>query len=349
MENEKLGKAISFLRKRAGYTQRELSELLDISDKAVSKWERGLNYPDISLLAKLSILLDTDIESLLEGNVSYCNQMWRGVMVFDDYDEVSAVTQVYDKPVVYYILSYFLLVGIKEILILSSLEDNINMERILGDGRQWGIHLTYCIHNFKTGLRKIWNDKKDFISSYNIMVVYGKKLLYGIDITKTFQRAMARRNSITLLTTQSKCGVDSSQIMFDSNKKVIVSDTISEKNVQYAHHTIPILFCSSEKTDQVLFSIDSFKRILENLKCISTLRVEMIGRGILIYNLQNFDDVVEASTFVRNIQKNQNEYISCVEEIAWRRGLISKGELKRLGEKRAGTEYGRYILEICKD
>ena len=81
MENGRLGKTISFLRKQKGYTQRELSVLLDISDKAVSKWERGLSYPDISLLAKLSILLDTDIESLLQGNVSHGSQAWRGVMI----------------------------------------------------------------------------------------------------------------------------------------------------------------------------------------------------------------------------------------------------------------------------
>ena len=131
MENGRLGKTISFLRKQKGYTQRELSVLLDISDKAVSKWERGLSYPDISLLAKLSILLDTDIESLLQGNVSHGSQAWRGVMIFNDADGISSITQIYDKPVVYYLLSYFLLVGIREILVLCSAREKKGMEELL--------------------------------------------------------------------------------------------------------------------------------------------------------------------------------------------------------------------------
>lgn len=349
MENEKLGKTISFLRKRAGYTQRELSELLDISDKAISKWERGLNYPDISLLAKLSILLDTDIESLLEGNISYCNQMWRGVMIFDDYDGIHMLLHVYDKPLVYYLLSYFLLVGIKDILILTSLDNKINMEKLFGDGEEFGINLSYYVRDNEEELKKVWYDNKSFISSYNIMVVYGKKLLYGIDLTKIFQRAMSRRKGVTLLTTQSKYGVEPSSIIFNAKRKVISSDVIFEKGLQHGYHTIPIIFCTSELTEKILLMIDDLKKLFVSCKDKDILYTEMIGRGVVLFDLQSWDGITKASEFVKNIQENQNEYISCLEEIAWRRGLITKKEFKMLGEKKAKTNYGNYILEICKD
>ncbi len=349
MENDRLGNAISFLRKRAGYTQRELSELLDISDKAVSKWERGLSYPDISLLAKLSILLDTDIESLLQGNVSHCNKAWKGVMIFEDSNGISLLTQIYDKPMVYYFLSYFLLVGIKEILILCSLRDKKAMEELLGDGKRIGIHLNYQVREEETDWKKTWKDIRSFISDYHIMVLYGRKLLYGIDLTKIFQRAMSRRNGITLVTTQSKYGTESQKFMFDMNRRIFPDKSIDEKYLQESYHTIPIIFCTSGLLETLTFNSSCFHSFTDNLKNNRNFYAEIIGRGIVQFDLHSWDDIVEASAFVKAVQKNQNEYISCMEEIAWRRGLITRKELKMLGEEKAGTEYGDYILQICND
>lgn len=349
MESEKLGKAISFLRKREGYTQRELSELLDISDKAVSKWERGLSYPDISLLPKLSILLNTDIESMLQGNVSYCNQEWKGVMILDDSYENSAITQIYDKPMVYYLLSYFLLVGIREILVLCSSKDKKWIEEILSDGKKIGINLVYQIQNQIIDGKNVWEQNRLFFSGANIMVLYGKKFIYGVDVTKVFQRAMSRKNGVTLLTTQSNYGIGSKKIVFDMTGKILSEKEGTKKNLQEAYHTIPILFCTSEQVEKMILNMDDFWRLSDLNEKKKLLYAEMMGRGIVQYDLQNWDDIAETSAFVRSIQKKQNEYVSCIEEIAWRRGLISKKELKVLGEEKAGTEYGNYILNICRN
>lgn len=242
MENEKLGKAISFLRKRAGYTQRELAELLDISDKAVSKWERGMSCPDISLLAKLSILLDTDIESLLQGNMLYCNQTWRGVIVFEDSKEISAGTLIYDKPMVYYFLSYFILVGIKDILVLCSLKNKNDIEKLLENGEKIGINLIYHVQDQIKGWEKLWRDSADFILGHNIMVLYGKKFLYGVDMTKIFQRAMSRKNGITLITTQKRCNIDTRRFVLDMNKKILLRKNGFQKRSQISYHTVPLFF-----------------------------------------------------------------------------------------------------------
>ena len=349
MENDRLGKAISFLRKRAGYTQRELSELLDISDKAVSKWERGLSYPDISLLAKLSILLDTDIESLLQGNVSHCNQTWRGVMIFDDSNGISSLTQIYDKPMVYYFLSYFLLVGIKEILVLCSSKEKNNIEGLVEDGKRMGVHLLYQIQDQTEDWKKLWADNRNFISGYHMMVVYGKKFLYGIDLTKIFQRAMSRKNGITLLTTQNKYGNDSKKLMFDINRRILLDDSTNHKYLQESYHTIPILFCTSGLLERLTFNRGCPFLFSDKLEKGTNFYAELFGRGIVQFDLQSWDDVAEASLFVKAVQKRQNEYIACMEEIAWRRGLITRKELKMLGEEKVNTEYGDYILKICND
>lgn len=347
MENDRLGKAISFLRKRKGYTQRELSEFLDISDKAVSKWERGLSYPDISLLAKLSILLDTDIESLLQGNISHCSQTWRGVMIFRDTDGISLITQIYDKPLVYYLLSYFLLVGIKEILILCSAQEKRNMEELLGNGERMGICLIYQIQDQTREWEEIWRDNRRFISGYHIMVMYGKKFLYGMDLTKIFQRAMSRENGITLLTTQNKYGANPKKLLFDMNRRVLSANSTDQKYLQESYHTIPVLFCTSGMLEKLDFDKScSLSLSIEPGKSES-FYAEVIGRGIVQSDLKSWDDIVDMAAFVKTVQKHQNEYIACVEEIAWRRGLITKKELKMLGDEKASTEYGDYIRKLC--
>ena len=115
MDIAKVGKAIAYLRKRAGYTQKELADRIGISDKAVSKWERGQGLPEIGYLRKLSILLDTDSDSLLAGDVAHHKSDWTGIIVLDENPYgIGAGTMIYDKPIINFLLSYFLLVGIKD-------------------------------------------------------------------------------------------------------------------------------------------------------------------------------------------------------------------------------------------
>ena len=113
------GKIIAELRKKAKYTQQSLAEALGITDKAISKWERGISCPDISLLPKISVLLDADIESLLSGVADVYSHKWKGILYIPE-SSFPLDTLIYDKPLVYYLLSNFLLVGITDILIISS-------------------------------------------------------------------------------------------------------------------------------------------------------------------------------------------------------------------------------------
>lgn len=332
MENEKLGKAIAYLRKKAGYTQQQLAGLLDISDKAVSKWERGLSCPDISLLAKLSVLLDTDIESLLEGNVSYHKHMWKGMLFLgNNISEISICTQIYDKPMVYYFLSYFLLVGIREILIICSPKEKERTERIIGNGRQFGVQIFYCVNNRDGDINSWLINKKAFFENYNVMVVYGKRFLYGLDLTKYFQRAMARQHGITVFVTQNQCVKD------------------AKRDLWREHCPIPVLFLGVDILNKMFNEKDIDVSIEDFVSKDEEVYVELAGRGMLEFSLVDEEDIVDASMLVRAIQRQQGECIACLEEIAWRRGLISKKELSCLAEKEEGTMYGRYIRRLCEE
>ena len=178
MDALKIGRSIAFLRKRYRMTQRALAECLHISDKAVSKWERGLAVPDVSLLGKLSVILDTDIESILEGNIASFDVRWNGVLEMNYPSGIEASTLVYDKPAVYLQLSYFMLAGITDIRILGKTSDALWVKTHLSGGESLGISLSY-------------EEKK--IHDENItgtMRVHGLSFLYGKDLTKSFWRIL---------------------------------------------------------------------------------------------------------------------------------------------------------------
>lgn len=178
MDALKIGRSIAFLRKRYHMTQRQLASYLHISDKAVSKWERGLAIPDVSLWGKLSIILDTDIESILEGNISSFDVRWNGVLEMDYPQGVEASTLLYDKPAVYLQLSYFMLAGITDIRIRGRDSDIGWVKSHLAEGDSLGLSLGY----------REELDKNENVAG--TVRMHGLPFLYGKDLTKSFRRVL---------------------------------------------------------------------------------------------------------------------------------------------------------------
>lgn len=166
------GRQIAKLRKEAGYTQKSLAKALFVTDKAVSKWERGLCLPDISLLTKISMLLDADIEDLILGKDAYREHKWVGMLQADNLEGMVA-----GKPLIHYLLSYFMLVGITDIAILT--EDKGYIREL--DLTQYGLNISY------TPFR-----------SEKTMIVYDKFLLFGVNITRQLQHSMANEGNVAL-------------------------------------------------------------------------------------------------------------------------------------------------------
>lgn len=358
MDENKIGKAISYLRKRAGYTQKDLADRIGISDKAVSKWERGLGLPDIGYLRKLSILLDTDTDSLLTGDVVHHDSSWTGVIVLDEncYG-IGARTLIYDKPLIYYLLSYFLLVGIKDIMVLCTETDAKYIERDLGDGSEYGIRIETATGGLTTIIEKLGScaechdsDKckkhsEPIISERNIMMLYGRCLLYGVDQTRFFQKAMMNRDRFTMLVLPKKMSHHTSHIVIDQNKKVINSNADEPLKTQYDFSDIPILFFPEHYLTAMAKATDVTSFITQ---CASEneLYVQMLDRGFVEIEVDDWNNVQEASIFMKIVQDKCGMNVYCIEEVAWRRGMISLDQLKVLGNRHAGTEYGDYILSL---
>lgn len=175
MNPTETGKLIAKLRKEAGYTQASLARTLNVTDKAVSKWERGNGLPDASLLPQVAKLLDCDMEILIAGLTDYHDHEWTGLLILDD-GETSASTMIYDKPLIHYLLSYFLLVGITtvDIKVDPSEYDYIRSLHL----EQYGFELSFS-----------------HIIRANTMVVYDKALIFGANLTRMFQSYMAAEDT----------------------------------------------------------------------------------------------------------------------------------------------------------
>lgn len=177
MNQIEVGKAIAFLRRHVGLSQSALGEKLGVSDKAVSKWERGIACPDISFLPKLSVILDTDIESLLNGSAALREHQWKGILILDELASVP----VYSKPMVYYMLGCFMLVGIRDILIVGR-----DVSELIGDGCEYGLCVSYSSGPVGRAIRE-WSDP----DKYGMMIIYGNTLIYGSNLTSKFQSIMS--------------------------------------------------------------------------------------------------------------------------------------------------------------
>lgn len=339
MDVEKVGKAIAYLRKRAGYTQKDLADRIGISDKAVSKWERGLGLPEIGYLRKLSILLETDSDSLLAGDVVPHDSSWHGLIVLDkNVHGIGASTVIYDKPLINYLLSYFMLVGIRDITIVGSKEDKSYIDDALRDGSSYGIRLTTVAGSIKDALpAKRW--------SGNIMMVYGRCILYGVDQTRFFQKAMLNRNQVTMMVLPKKTTHQTRHFVIDHNKRVVHSGSGEPVKTQYDFSDIPILFFPAAVLNDMAREVD-IPTFISNYASDQNMYVQTLDRGFVEIEVDDWNSVQEASVFIKIVQDKCGMNVYCLEEVAWRRGLVSLKQLKKLGESKADTEYGEYVLSL---
>lgn len=337
MNAQKVGDAIAYLRKKVGFTQKDLADRIGISDKAVSKWERGISLPDVVYLRKLAILLNTDTDSLLAGVPSQHVHNWRGILIISENAyKIGASTIIYDKPLVYFLLSYFILVGIRIIDIVCTEADREYLEEILSKGETLGISLRYFLSKGDVNLAD---------NCENVMLVYGRCLLYGVDQTRFFQRAMADKKHLTVLSLAKKSDHKSMRIFMDSNKKVINKATDEPLKTQYDYCTLPILFCPQELLSGVLSSSDITSYVSEYASK-DEMFVELLDRGFVEIEIDDWEDVQEASAFIHIVQNQCGMNVYCIEEVAWRRGFISLEQFRLCGLKQSQTEYGQYILNV---
>lgn len=340
MDAKRVGNAIAYLRKKVGYTQRELADRIGVSDKAVSKWERGLGLPDTAIIGKIAILLDSDTDSLLAGDLVHHNSGWTGLLVLkDSVHGIKASTIIYDKPVINFMLSYFMLMGIRDIKIVSGEDDQRYIESVYGSGNKLGLKLTY------------WEriQEEEYIkSTSNVMIVSGMTFIYGVDQSRFFQKAMIDKTRTTVLSLPKKKIDSPARIYYDSDKKVVTSEDGEKLRTQYDYYQIPIIFCPAHVICSMKLEETMGNETIPYTRIKDEVYTVALDRGFVEIPLNTWNDVMDAASFVKTVQKACGMQIYCIEEIAWRRGMISHKEFIDLGEQMKDTPYGKYILEIAE-
>ena len=258
---------------------------------------------------------------------------------------------IYDKPLIYYPLSILLLAGISEILIISTPEDTPVYEKLLGDGKNIGISITYKVQEYPRGLAEAFIIGEDFIGDDSVCLILGDNVFYGQNMTKVLQNAMQNLNGATVFGYPVKDPRDFGVVEFDADHKVISIEEKPEK--PKSNYAVPGLYFYDNRVVEIAKSIEPSARGELEITAVNNaylemgeLHVTLLGRGMAWLDTGTPQGMLKASLFVEAIQDRQGLYVSCIEEIAWRRGFINDEQLRAIGESLKMTEYGQYLLSF---
>ncbi|MBB4955848.1 glucose-1-phosphate thymidylyltransferase [Agrobacterium vitis] len=256
---------------------------------------------------------------------------------------------VYDKPMIYYPLSTLMLAGIRDILIISTPQDLPNFQRLLGDGSNWGISLSYAEQPSPDGLAQAYIIGADFVGSSPSCLILGDNIFYGHGINELFKGAMAREEGATVfayhVNDPNRYGV----VAFDKDLKATSIEEKPEKPKSnwavtglyfYDKDVVEIAANLKPSPRGELEITDVNQAYLERGK----LHVERMGRGYAWLDTGTPDSLLEAGEFVATLERRQGFKISCPEEIAFRLGFIDATQLEALGRKYGKSDYGKYLL-----
>ncbi|WP_315368572.1 glucose-1-phosphate thymidylyltransferase RfbA [Kingella oralis] len=258
---------------------------------------------------------------------------------------------IYDKPMIYYPLSVLMLAGIREILVITTPEDNHAFRRLLGDGSCFGIHISYAVQPSPDGLAQAFIIGEEFIGDDNVCLVLGDNIFYGQHFSQTLKAAAEQKHGATVFAYQVKDPERFGVVAFDDNKKVL---SIEEKPKQpksdwavtglYFYDNRVVDFAKQVKPSaRGELEITSLNEMYLN---DGSLNVQLLGRGFAWLDTGTHESLHDAAAFVRTIQNIQNLQVACLEEIAWRNGWLTSNELRQLAEPMKKNEYGQHLLRL---
>ena len=260
---------------------------------------------------------------------------------------------IYDKPMIYYPLSILMLAGIREILIISTPEDTPVYEKLLGDGKRIGITLSYKVQETPRGLADAFILGEDFIGEDSVCLILGDNVFYGLDMTSTLHAAMAQNTGATIFGYPVKDPRSFGVVEFDREGKVLSIEEKPEK--PKSNYAVPGLYFYDNRVVEIAKQVQPSARgeieitaVNNAYLALGELRVTLLGRGMSWLDTGTRETMLKAAEFVEAVQDRQGFYVSCIEEIAWRRGFITKEQLHSLGEELKMTDYGQYLISLAE-
>lgn len=260
---------------------------------------------------------------------------------------------IYDKPLIYYPLSILMLASIREILVISTPEDISDYEKLLGDGSQIGISIQYKVQDKPRGLADAFILGEEFIGDDSVCLILGDNVFYGQSMTQILRQAMENKTGATIFGYPVKNPRSFGVVEFDKNYNVI---SIEEKPQNpKSNYAVPGLYFYDNRVVEIAKNVKPSERGEIEITAVNNaylemgeLKVTLLGRGMAWLDTGTPDGMLKAAEFVEAVQDRQGFYVSCIEEIAWRRNFITTEQLLELGESLKMTEYGQYLISLAK-
>jgi len=260
---------------------------------------------------------------------------------------------VYDKPMIYYPIAVLMLAGIKDILVITTPEDQDQFKRLLDNGSQWGISLQYAIQPEPKGLAQAFIIGKNFINSHSVCLVLGDNIFFGHGLPEQIQNAAKRSKGATIfgyyVRTPQRYGV----ISFDENGKVL--DIEEKPSLPKSNYAVTGLYFYDKDVVQIARDIKPSRRgeleitdVNKAYLARGDLHVELIGRGAAWLDTGTHESLLDAANFIKVVEDRQGLKIACLEEIAYRLGYITAEQVRKIAEPLAQNGYGQYLLQLMK-
>lgn len=264
------------------------------------------------------------------------------------------ILPLYDKPMIYYPLSVLMLADIREILIISTPRDVPVFHGLLGNGSQLGLTIEYAVQDQPRGLAEAFIIGADFVGSDSVCLILGDNIFYGPNLTPILNQAKSREKGATVFGYMVRDPRPFGVVTFDNQNKVL---SIEEKpSCPKSNFAVPGLYFYDNRVLKIAKDIKPSHRGELEITAVNNaylamgeLYVELLGRGMAWLDTGTPEAMLKAAEYVESVQSRQGFFIACLEEIAWRRGFITKRELINLGEKLKNTLYGEYILTIAQE
>ena len=261
---------------------------------------------------------------------------------------------IYDKPMIYYPLSVLMLAGIREVLIISTPDDIDGFKRLLGDGSELGVSISYAVQPSPDGLAQAFILGEDFIGDSNVCLVLGDNIFYGQGFTPLLRQAVNRQKGATVFGYQVKDPERFGVVEFDDEKRAI---SIEEKPVKpRSNYAVTGLYFYDNDVINIAKQVKPSERGELEITTVNQmymergdLNVELLGRGFAWLDTGTHESLLEAAQFVETIEKRQGYKVACLEEIALNNGWLTKRQVLTAGQSMSKNAYGKYLLDLVKD